>query len=152
MDCSLPGSSVHGIIQARILEWIAVPSSSGSSPPRDQTCTSCIAGTFFTPEPPGKPLEHSMSLYSLRHFCQIYPYVFHFLNVMKMILKIVSVSIYSLLVNKYTSLKISTLCSANLRNSLTSSNGYLGVNSIRFSIHTVISSMNKDSFISPFPN
>ena len=37
MDCSLPGSSVHGISQARIQEWVVVPSSRGSSPPRDQT-------------------------------------------------------------------------------------------------------------------
>ena len=36
-DCSLPGSSVHGILQARILEWVAIPSSKGYSPPRDQT-------------------------------------------------------------------------------------------------------------------
>ena len=35
MDCSLPGSSVHGILQARILEWVAMPSSRGSSQPRD---------------------------------------------------------------------------------------------------------------------
>ena len=35
MDCSLPGSSVHGILQARILEWVAMPSSKGSSQPRD---------------------------------------------------------------------------------------------------------------------
>ena len=35
--CSLPGSSVHGILQARILEWVAMPSSRGSSPPWDQT-------------------------------------------------------------------------------------------------------------------
>ena len=37
MDCSLPGSSVHGILQARILEWVAMPSSRGSSWPRDWT-------------------------------------------------------------------------------------------------------------------
>ena len=37
MDCSPPGSSVHGILQKRILEWIAFPFSRGSSPPRDQT-------------------------------------------------------------------------------------------------------------------
>ena len=37
MDCSLPASSVHGILQARILEWVAMPSSWGSSQPRDQT-------------------------------------------------------------------------------------------------------------------
>ena len=45
MDCSLPGSSVHGILQARILEWVAMPSSRGSSQSRDQTCVSCIAGS-----------------------------------------------------------------------------------------------------------
>ena len=37
VDCSPPGSSVHGILQARILEWIAISSSRGSSPPRDGT-------------------------------------------------------------------------------------------------------------------
>ena len=58
MDHSPPGSSVHGILQARILEWVAMPSSRGSSQPRNQThvsCVSCIAGGFFTAEPPGKP-------------------------------------------------------------------------------------------------
>ena len=48
MDCSLPGSSVHGILQARILEWVAIPFSRGSSRPKDQTQVSCIAGRFFT--------------------------------------------------------------------------------------------------------
>ena len=48
MDCSLPGSSVHGISQARILEWIAISFSRESSQLRDQTCVSCIAGRFFT--------------------------------------------------------------------------------------------------------
>ena len=48
MDCSLPSSSVHGILQARILEWVAIPFSKGSTPPRDQTWVSHIAGTFFT--------------------------------------------------------------------------------------------------------
>ena len=47
MDCSPPGSSVHGILQARILEWIAIPFSR-SSWPRDPTWVSCIAGRFFT--------------------------------------------------------------------------------------------------------
>ena len=42
MDYSLPGSSVHGISQARILEWTAISFSGGSSQPRDQTCISCI--------------------------------------------------------------------------------------------------------------
>ena len=48
----------HGILQTRILEWIAMPSSRGSSWPWDRTCVSCvscIAGGLFTTEPPGKP-------------------------------------------------------------------------------------------------
>ena len=48
MDCSQPGSAVHGILQARILEWITVSFSRGSSPLREWTCISCIAGRFFT--------------------------------------------------------------------------------------------------------
>ena len=48
MDCSPPDSSVHGILQARILEWVANPSSRGTSWPRDQTQVSCIARRFFT--------------------------------------------------------------------------------------------------------
>ena len=55
MDCSLPDSSVHRICQARILEWVAISYSKGSSRPRDRTHVSCIAGGFFTTEPPGKP-------------------------------------------------------------------------------------------------
>ena len=47
MDCSPSGSSVHGILQARRLEWVAMPSSRGSSYPRDWTHVSCIAGRFF---------------------------------------------------------------------------------------------------------
>ena len=57
MDCSPPGSSVHGISQARILEWVAISFSKGSSQPRGQTCISCLAYRFFTTEPPGKPLN-----------------------------------------------------------------------------------------------
>ena len=51
MDCSPPSSSVHGILQARILEWIAMPFSRGSSQFRDRTCISCKAGRFFTAKP-----------------------------------------------------------------------------------------------------
>ena len=47
MDCSLPGSSVHGILQARILEWVAISFSRGSSRPRDWTQVSRIAGRLF---------------------------------------------------------------------------------------------------------
>ena len=48
VDYSSPGSSDHGILQARILEWVAISSSRGSSPPRDWTQVSCIAGRFLT--------------------------------------------------------------------------------------------------------
>ena len=48
MDRNLPGSSIHGIFQARILEWVAMPSSRGSSQPRDRTRVSRIASRLFT--------------------------------------------------------------------------------------------------------
>ena len=53
----VPGSSVPGILQARILEWVAISFSRGSSQPRNQTQVSCIAGRFFTAEPPGTPTQ-----------------------------------------------------------------------------------------------
>ena len=51
LEYSLPGSTVHGIFQARILEWVPISSSRGSSLPMDRTCiscVSCIVGGFFT--------------------------------------------------------------------------------------------------------
>ena len=48
MDCSLPGSSFHGILQARVLEWVAISFSRGSSQPRDGTQVSRIPGRHFT--------------------------------------------------------------------------------------------------------
>jgi len=48
VDCSLPGFSVHGIFQARILEWVAISFSRGSSWPRGRTQVSCIVGRRFT--------------------------------------------------------------------------------------------------------
>ena len=47
MDCSLPGSSLHGILQARVLEWIAISFSRGSSRPRNWTLVSCFPGRHF---------------------------------------------------------------------------------------------------------
>ena len=66
MDCSLPGSSVHGISQPGILEWVAVFFSKGSSRSGDQACISCIASVFFTAEPPGKPQDGRQSCNHLR--------------------------------------------------------------------------------------
>ena len=65
MDCSLPHSSVHGILQARILEWVAVPSSMGSSQPRDRThlsYVSCIGRrVLYHQRHLGSPSEHLLS-------------------------------------------------------------------------------------------
>ena len=55
IDCSPPGSSVHGILQARILEWVTISFSRGTSWLKDGTCVSCVVGGFFTTEPPEKP-------------------------------------------------------------------------------------------------
>ena len=76
MDSNPPGTCVHGISQARILEWIAMPYSRGSSWPRDQTQVYCIAGRCITTEPLGKPtavhivnfdvLSHSVLSYFLQ--------------------------------------------------------------------------------------
>ena len=60
MDCSLPGSSVHGILQARILEWVAMLTSRGFSQHRDRTCVSpiklALASGFFTTSATWRPL------------------------------------------------------------------------------------------------
>ena len=64
LDCSPPGYSVHGILQARILEWVAIPSSKGSSQARDRTHISCICLHWQVGSlplmPPGKP-RYSLS-------------------------------------------------------------------------------------------
>ena len=62
MYCSPTGSSVHGILQARILEWAAISSSRGSFQPRIEPLSHvspALAGGFFTAEPPGKPSTHA---------------------------------------------------------------------------------------------
>ena len=62
-DYSPLDSSLHGILQARILEWVAISFSKGSSQPRDQTCISCSA-EFFTTDPPGKPYAKDTNIQS----------------------------------------------------------------------------------------
>ena len=59
MDYRPPGSSLHRILQERILEWVVTFFSRGSSLPRDEICITYIAGRFFTTEPPGKPNTHT---------------------------------------------------------------------------------------------
>ena len=63
MDCSPPGSSVHGILQARILEWVAISFSRGSSQPRDRTQVSHIAGRCFNLWATRKDLALHLYLY-----------------------------------------------------------------------------------------
>ena len=71
MACILPGSCVHGLFQARILEWVAIFFSRVSSQPRDRTQVSCIAGGFLPAELQGKPKNTGVgSLYLLQ---QIFP-------------------------------------------------------------------------------
>ena len=57
MDYSLPGSSVHGISQTRILEWVVISCSRESSWPRDWTWVSCIGRRILSNEPPGMPYQ-----------------------------------------------------------------------------------------------
>ena len=66
MDCSLPGSSVHGILQTRILEWAAMPSSRGSSQPKDRTPVSYISSTGR------RILYHCRHLGSSRRLLKLY--------------------------------------------------------------------------------
>ena len=67
MDCSLPGSSIGGILQARVLEWVAVSFSRRSSQPRDRTQVSCIAGR--TPW-----ILHLSNNIIIIFFCESFPY------------------------------------------------------------------------------
>ena len=58
MDCSPPGSSVHGILKARILEGVAISFSRGSSQPRDEPGSSALQADSLPSEPPGKSLKY----------------------------------------------------------------------------------------------
>ena len=72
VDCSLLGSSVHGILQARVLEWVAMPSYKGSYWPKDHTGVSCSADGFFTAEPPGKLKSQRPKFLGFTEICEIY--------------------------------------------------------------------------------
>ena len=56
MDCSPPGSSAHGILQARVLEWVAIPFSRGSSQPRDRSGSPALQADSLQSEPLEKPM------------------------------------------------------------------------------------------------
>ena len=98
MDCSPPGSSVHGILQAGILESVAIPSSRGSSQFRDRTHVSYVAGRLLS-EPPGsedmyenlpprRELRLVCGMYLSREVCFLTPYFLYGFNffVMRMYL------------------------------------------------------------------
>ena len=68
-DSSPPGSPILGILQARVLEWVAISFSRGSSWPKDQTPFSRIADRSFPSEPPGKPTEGKFS--SVQFSCSV---------------------------------------------------------------------------------
>ena len=67
-DCSLPVSSVHGILQASILEWVATSSSRGSSQPRDWIASLALEGEFFITVPPGSLVWDTGTLKKGKHF------------------------------------------------------------------------------------
>ena len=71
MSYSPPGSSVHGILQARILEWVAMPSSRGSSQPGDWTWIFSTAGKFFTIWATGKPMDYILHQYLGENYSSI---------------------------------------------------------------------------------
>ena len=72
MDCSPPSSSVHGSLQARALEWVALPFSRGSSQPRDQTWVSRTAGRFFTIWATRKALEENKNAFFFLPFPSLF--------------------------------------------------------------------------------
>ena len=74
MDCNLPGSSIHGIFQARVPECVAISFSRGSSRPRDRTWLSHTAGRLFTNWAPGKPLYPGLLPKLEKCFPWLYPW------------------------------------------------------------------------------
>ena len=85
-NCSLPGFSVYGILQARILEWIVIPFSRGFSWPRDQTLVSYIAGRFFTIWATGKSLsihiKNQLTINIWAYFCTLCSVLFICLSIL----------------------------------------------------------------------
>ena len=77
MDCSLSGSSVHGIFQARVLEWIAISFSRGSSQHRNRTWVSRIAGRHFTKPQKDCQLENDQNKPQSRETVEVFDKVQH---------------------------------------------------------------------------
>ena len=76
LDCGPPGSSVHGVLQARIPEWVAIPFSRGSSRPRNQTWVSCTADRFLTIWATGEALSSCTHTYGCVYiYRHVYVYI-----------------------------------------------------------------------------
>ena len=105
MDCSLPGSSVQEIFQARILECVAISFSRGSSQPRNQTQVSCIAGRFFTlwatEEAPLAPPKKDMCVCVYNIHIYVYIYIGQ-CNLFTWLLQFKDVSCYKIYIAKQT--------------------------------------------------
>ena len=71
MDYNPPGSSVHRILQVRILEWVAISICKGSSQPRDQTRVSCLTGVFFNIWATRETMDCSIPGFSVRHSLRV---------------------------------------------------------------------------------
>ena len=83
MDCSLPGFSVHGIFQARVLEWVAISFSKESSWPRDRTQVSCIADRCFTLWATNSPLYiYISSFFFFSSFISLFILLYNFVLVL----------------------------------------------------------------------
>ena len=89
MGCSPPGSSVHRIFQARVLEWVAISFSRGSSRPRDRTWVSCLQADALPSEPPGKPKLCSF------HYIKFYMAQWLWGTHKRTIIELTAVSLYS---------------------------------------------------------
>ena len=77
MDCTPPGSSVRGVLQAAILEWVAISFSKGSSQPTSPA----LAGRVFTAESPGKPIDNIYLQFCPRDLLILLPSVIYGLDV-----------------------------------------------------------------------
>ena len=76
MDCSLPGSSFHGILQASILEWVAIPFTRGSFQPRDWTQAFCIIGGLYHLSHQGRPSFVIITVHSVTNNCYQLSFVY----------------------------------------------------------------------------
>ena len=107
--CSLPGSSIHGILQARILEWVAISFSRGPSQPGDRTRSPALEADALTSEPPGKPMNYS----SDRFLCMVH------MPVYTLCMKVSCVwTIHTIFFQKYdTDHEVESPCVTNIRTS-----------------------------------